>query len=86
MPAEEKIIFAQSLIREAGVRLRNRSLNELKIHLKNEDISDLVSDADEQTEKFLVSEIRRRRKKNRWFINRVRRCGLLILLTERPIS
>ena len=38
------------------------SLNELKIHLKNEDISDLVSDADEQTEKFLVSEIRRRFK------------------------
>ena len=35
MSAEEKLIFAQSLIREAGARLRSRSLSELKIHLKN---------------------------------------------------
>ncbi len=62
MSAEEKLIFAQSLIREAGARLRSRSLSELKIHLKNKDISDLVSDADKQTEKFLVSAIRRRFK------------------------
>ena len=62
MSAEEKLIFAQSLIREAGARLRRRSLSELKIHLKNKDISDLVSDADKQTEKFLVSAIRRRFK------------------------
>ena len=70
MSAEEKLIFAQSLIREAGARLRSRSLSELKIHLKNKDISDLVSDADKQTEKFLVSAIRRR------FKNQSKICGL----------
>ena len=62
MSTEEKLIFAQALIREAGAQLRSRSRNELKIHLKNHDVGDLVSDADKQTEKLLVSAIRKRFK------------------------